>query len=144
MSESTPNNRFSFSVLPTNEATHVARAEARRRFDFGDDSVESELLTALTEIVQNAVGAHIDADNDRQIDITFFADPASCRVVDSGPGFDWEKIRNSRPDPSCPTGRGLLISMAFVPGMIVTTGPSGTTIDLPFDGATWSPGRSGT
>lgn len=133
-------DRFEFSVSPTNEATHHARVEARRCFDFDDDSVAAQLLTALTEVVQNAVGAHIDAGNGRHIDVTFAADPPECRVVDSGHGFDWDTVRDSTPDPSCPTGRGLLISMAFVPTMTVTTGPSGTTVELPFEGATWAPG----
>ena len=138
MSDPAPFGQFDFSVPPTNEATHLARTEARRCFDFADESIEAQLLTALTEIVQNATGAHVDVGTDRHVDVTFFADPPSARVVDSGPGFDWETRRNTRPDPTCPTGRGLLISMAFAPGMTVTTGSSGTTVDLPFDGATWT------
>lgn len=123
-------------MSPTGEATHRVRTETRDLFVFRDDAAAAQLLTAVTEMVQNAVSAHIAASDEQPIEVTFVADPPSCRVADTGPGFGWETVTESTPDPTSPSGRGLLIATAFVPGLTLTSGPDGTTVELPFEGAT--------
>ena len=130
--------QFRLTLAPTNRASPLARDEARRLFDFDDDDTAARLLTALSEVVQNAVDAHIGVPTEQHIELTFSANPPRSRVVDFAGGFDWETVRNSTPAPDSMTGRGLLLARAFVPDLTITTCTNGTTVELPFAGSVWS------
>lgn len=136
--ESERGRQFHFSLFPDNRASFLARDEVRRLFDFADDETAMGVLTALTEVVQNAVNAHIGVPTDRHIEITFDGEPPRGRVVDFAGGFDWEIVRNTTAAPNSTTGRGLRLAQAFIPDLTVTTGTDGTTVELPFGGSSWS------
>lgn len=131
-------SQFSLTVDADDNASRAVLGEARRLFDFDDDDTASGLLTALSEIVQNAVNAHTDAAVERVIEITFTGDPTGARIVDFGQGFDWQGTLDTTSEPTSTHGRGLHIASAFVPDMTITSGNSGTSVNLPFGGSRWS------
>lgn len=130
---------FDLDVEPTTRASRVVIDRTRRLFRFESVDSEAEHLTAISEIVQNAVEAHRSAGLDHPVQIMFSLDPPAVRVVDHGGGFIWTGTPPSAPDPTAVSGRGLLIATAFVPDLQVRSDTRGTDVLIPLSGATPNP-----
>lgn len=133
------NEEFHFTLDAERTAGAAeARHLARQHFDFEDDDVEAVHLVAFSEIVQNAIHAHLHDGIEQPIEVTFTADPPMWSVVDHARGFDIESVLDKPPPPTtAASGRGLLIAKAFVPAIQIQSGLTGTTVRLPLSGARW-------
>ena len=84
------------------------------------------LVWATNEIATNAV---VHGGGRGRITITTTEGGVRVAVTDWGPGCAGP-IANADPGFDAPDGRGLCLTRQLFPGMIVTTGPAGTTMTV--------------
>jgi|GEM_PF-2482770 len=91
---------------------------------------QSRYLGAVTEIAVNAIDASKRAETIR---VTLVLAPRpSVTISDFGSGFDPAHPPASDSDS---LGQGLTIAAASVPGIIIDSSPSGTSVTLPYPAA---------
>ena len=125
-------------LSPDVASVAVARSAVRRAVRFDTDDLASRFLTALTEIVVNAIEQHQGAESESSIIVDLdLGDGASVAVANEADGGSvdldarsvghTDDVRNSR-------GRGLSMARVLVPAMTISQSDSDIRITLPLRG----------
>lgn len=128
-------------VPPEPGSIAVARSAVRRVVAFRDDDSCSSFLIALTEILSNAIDEHQRIGTGSSVAVAIESGQRDVIVVsDEGGGFDpspYTALAVPAVEPEVEIrerGRGIALAQAFVPLMVVASGPAGTQVTLPLDG----------
>jgi serine/threonine-protein kinase RsbW len=99
-----------------------------------DHASTADIVTAVSEIVINAMVHGNRLDHDLHVDIETFADTDQVKVVvqDEGEGFDPGAVSDpTQPDRLLlPNGRGLFISKMLCDGLVFSRQESGMRVEL--------------
>lgn len=128
-------SRFTVGLAPEPSSIAIARSIVRRLTVFVSDDAASSYLTALTEVLANAIDEHQAAEVDADIVMTVvFGERDWVSVADRGRGLD----HSTRPNPPGPprpdSDRGLILARAFVERLALESTAQGTTATLPLSG----------
>jgi len=109
--------------------------DLRNEVNIGDD-VYGNILISLTEAANNAMLHGNDADESKNVEISYSLDDRgknlSFIIKDEGPGFDY----NNLPDPTAPenlertSGRGVFLMMQLAD--MVVFSDKGATVEMQF------------
>ncbi len=128
-------------VPPNPASIAIARSAVRRVVAFRNDDACSSFLISLTEILSNAIDEHVRIDSELPVLVAIESgERDTVSVRDAGHGFD--PTAHTAQSPGAERlesevrerGRGIALARAFVPALVLRSGPDGTEATLPLDG----------
>lgn len=115
------------------DADRHVRSAVRHCFGLVERQATNEFLTAVTEVLTNAVDEHRRLDCDEPIRVEIDAHRLGgpqVSIIDRGEGVDLAaELASVRPDDD--RGRGLVIATTFVPDLSVHRSHGRTVVRLP-------------